>query len=104
MVDFFGATLEGNDPRHQFLVQTAVDLPRNFEFDSSVRFVGQLPLPLVPRYTELDTRIGWNPTRGIETALIGRNLIHSHHPEFGAPGPNRIEAERNVYARITLRF
>jgi len=98
------ASLEGNDPRHQFRVETAIDLPRNFEFDSAVRFVDQLPDPVVPGYAELDARLGWNPTRGIETALIGRNLLRPRHPEFGAPAPNRIEAERNVYARITLRF
>ena len=98
------ASLEGNDPRHQFRFETSIDLPRNFEFDSAVRFVGELPDPIVPGYSEVDARLGWNPTRGIETALIGRNLLRPRHPEFGAPGPNRIEAERNVYARITLRF
>ena len=70
VVDVFAATLEDNDPRHQFRVQTAVDLPRNFEFDSAVRFVGQLPSPLVPRYTELDA-----PCR-LEPDTSDRNCDH----------------------------
>ena len=68
------------------------------------RFVSQLPAPVVPRYAELDTSVAWFATPRLELALVGRNLLHKQHPEFGAPGPNREEVERNVFARIAMRF
>ena len=103
-VDFFNGTIEGNDPKHQFLVRGSMDLPRRIEGDTTVRFVDHLPAPFVPSYLELDQRIGWSPTGKIELSLIGRNLLDRQHPEFGAPSPAREEVRRNIYGRIVLRF
>jgi iron complex outermembrane receptor protein len=102
--DIFGSTLEANDPPHQFLLQVATDLPHRLEFDAMVRFVDRLPAPVVPRYTELDGRLGWNVTPRLELSLIGKNLLRPHHPEFGGAGPTRVEAERNIYGKIGIRF
>jgi iron complex outermembrane receptor protein len=102
-IDVFNGTIEGNDPRHQFLIHGAVDLRHGLEVDSSLRFVSQLPAPPVPRYAELDGRLGWS--RGtLELSLIGRNLLHDHHPEFGPVSPLREEVQRNIYGRVALRF
>ncbi len=103
-VDIFGGTIEGNDPKHQFLVRGSANLPHRIEWDSTLRFVDRLPAPAVPRYFEWDQRLGWSPAPKVELAVIGRNLLHGHHPEFGPPGPAREEVERNVYGRIGLRF
>jgi len=103
-VDIFNGTIEGNDPRHQFFVRGSADLPHGFEVDSTLRFTGRLPAPAVPSYTELDARLGWATTGELELAIVGRNLLHRRHPEFGPPSPNREELERNVYGRIALRF
>ena len=104
--DFFNGTIEGNDPKHQFLVRGSADLGRGVEWDSTLRFVDRLPSPLVPRYWELDQRLGWSPTGTVELSIIGRNLLHRHHPEFGPapPAPGREEVERNIYGRVALRF
>jgi len=104
--DFFNGTIEGNDPKHQFLVHGSADLGRGVEWDSTLRFVDRLPSPLVPRYWELDQRLGWSPTGTVELSIIGRNLLHRHHPEFGPapPAPGREEVERNIYGRVALRF
>jgi iron complex outermembrane receptor protein len=103
-VDFFSGTIEGNDPKHQFLIRGAADIGGGIEVDSTVRFVSRLPNPAVPRYFELDARIGWNPHEIVELSIIGRNLLHDQHPEFGPPSPGRHELERNIFARIALRF
>ena len=43
------------------------DLTRRIEWDSTLRFVGRLPAaPAIPRYFELDARLGWNPTPRVE--------------------------------------
>src|SRR5262249_37715801 len=85
--DVFNGTIEGNDPKHQFFLRGSADVARNIEVDSTLRFVSQLPSPVVPSYTELDGRLGWNPTPYIELSIIGRNLLDKQHPEFGPASP-----------------
>jgi iron complex outermembrane receptor protein len=96
---------EGNDPHHQFLIQSMINLPRNFEFDSVLRYVDNLNQrgPLVPSYVSLDLRLGWRPTPNWEFAIVGQNLLDRQHPEFGAPA-TRQEIPRSVYGKLTWRF
>jgi iron complex outermembrane recepter protein len=103
-VDVFNSTIEANDPKHQFFVRVSADLSHDIEVDSTLRFVSQLPSPVVPRYMEFDGRFGWNPTPQIELSIIGRNLLDKQHPEFGTPGPFREEVQRNIYGRVAFRF
>jgi iron complex outermembrane receptor protein len=95
---------EGNDPRHQFGVNAALNLPNRVEVGGFLRRMGELPAPAVPAYTELDLRTSWGVTDEVELAVVGRNLLHDSHPEFGAPGPRRVEMERSVYARLRVSF
>jgi iron complex outermembrane receptor protein len=103
-VDAFNGSLEGNDPKHQFLIRGSADLGSSLELDSALRFVSRLPNPRVPRYFELDGRLAWNPHETVELSVNGRNLLHRRHPEFGPATPGRHELERNVFGRLALRF
>jgi len=96
---------EGNDPQHQFLLQSMVNLPANFEFDSVLRYVDNLNQigPVVRSYLALDLRLGWRPTPNWEFAIVGQNLLDKRHAEFGAPA-TRQEIPRSVYGKITWRF
>jgi iron complex outermembrane receptor protein len=96
---------EGNDPHHQFLIQSMINLPANWEFDSVLRYVDNLNQrgPTVPSYVSLDLRLGWRPTPNWEFAVVGQNLLDKRHPEFGAPD-TRQEIPRSVYGKITWRF
>ena len=68
---------EGNDPHHQFLIQSMVNLPGNLEFDSVLRYVDNLNQlgPLVPGYFGLDLRLGWRPIANWEFAVVGRKPV-----------------------------
>jgi iron complex outermembrane receptor protein len=103
-VDVFNGTLEGNDPKNQFFIRGSADLSHDIELDSTLRFVGALPAPVVPKYTELDARLGWLPTANLEFSIVGRNLLQAEHPEFGPPTPFREEVQRNIYGSVALRF
>jgi hypothetical protein len=54
-------------------------------------------------YTELDLRLAWHGWRRIELSLVGQNLLHDHHAEFGPPA-QRGEVERGVHAKIAWGF
>jgi iron complex outermembrane receptor protein len=105
--DLNNALNETSDPKHQFFLRTSMDLPQHLQFDGALRWIDTLhnnrgPTPgTVPAYFELDSRIAWRVNSRVELSLNGRNLLHAHHVEYGYPGPNRIEIDRSVYAKIT---
>jgi iron complex outermembrane receptor protein len=103
-LDPTGGKLEGNDPRSRFTLRSQMDLPHALELDGALRYVGRLPSPVVPAYTELDLRIGWQANDAFGFSLVGENLLHDHHPEFGPPTPLREEVQRSLYGKITWRF
>jgi iron complex outermembrane receptor protein len=96
---------EGNDPHHQFLLQSMINLSRDLEFDGVLRYIDNLNQrgPVVPSYTTLDLRLGWRPVADWELAIVGQNLLEKRHTEFGAPA-TRQEIPRSVYGKITWKF
>jgi iron complex outermembrane receptor protein len=103
-LDPTGGKAEGNDPRSRAVLRSLMNLPRGFELDGTLRYVARLPSPVVPAYTELDLRLGWQASDRLELALVGQNLLHSRHPEFGPPTPLREEVQRGAYGKVTWRF
>jgi iron complex outermembrane receptor protein len=94
---------EGLDSHHQFLVQSIMDLPAHFQFDTVARYTSTvpssvLPTPEVPAYFSLDLRVAWR-YKNIEASLVGQNLLDDLHPEFGP-----LQMPRGVYGKIALRF
>jgi iron complex outermembrane receptor protein len=100
----FGVEEEGNDPHNMFSAHSSINLPYNIQFDQLVRFVDELPNPVVHSYLELDLRLAWRPIDHLELALIGRNLLDNQHPEFGPDTPLREEVERSIFGKVTWQF
>jgi iron complex outermembrane receptor protein len=101
---------ETSDPQNQFSLRSSMDLPKNIEFDAGLRWVDTLhnnngtTTGTVPSYFELDARLAWHPTKRLELAIVGQNLLHDHHPEYGFPSSNREEIARSVYGKVTFGF
>jgi iron complex outermembrane recepter protein len=112
--DATGALNETADPRNQFSLRSSMDLPHQLELDAALRWVDTLVLAdgptdgpvsgTVPSYFELDMHLGWHPTKRLELSLVGQNLLHAHHPEYGFPSPTREEAVRGVYGKAEWRY
>jgi iron complex outermembrane receptor protein len=97
-----GAT-ESQAPERQLLLRSSVDLPGRVSLDAAVRAVGEIADPGVPGYVELNARLSWRPTPGLDLSIVGQNLLHRSHPEFGPPTTRR-EVERGVYGTVAWRF
>jgi iron complex outermembrane recepter protein len=97
-------TAESNDPRHQFLLQTMLDLSRKIEVGGVIRGVSQLTTPKVPGYVTLDLRLAWKPVKAIEIALVGQNLTDDKRTEFIPSSPSPRKIQRNIYGKILCRF
>jgi iron complex outermembrane recepter protein len=102
--DVSGGVSEQNDPTYLFNVRTSVDLTRNIELDVFLRAVDALPDPPVPAYADMNLRLGWRATPRIDLWIVGHDLLHDSHPEFGTPIPRRVEFERGARAGATFRF
>jgi iron complex outermembrane receptor protein len=99
-------TYEGENPRHQFQIQSRFNLPRNLELDSGLYHVSSLSSINIPRYTRLDLRFGWRAKEYLELSLSAQNLLDDHHPEFNGHDTVAImsQARRSVYAKASWRF
>lgn len=105
-----GAFLEDATPRQQFSLRSLLDLPGRLQLDAQFRHSTQLerdPLtpsgPGIDAYSELDVRLAWQASEQLELSLVGQNLLHDHHLEFGTPA-TRGEIERSVYGKAAWRF
>ncbi len=113
-VDATGGTNETADPEQQWSVRSAMDFPHHWQFDAAFRWVDSFVInnsptsgpvtATVPSYSEVDARLAWSPREGLEFALVGQNLLHAHHTEYGFPSATRQDIARRVYARIALHF
>jgi iron complex outermembrane recepter protein len=108
--DINDALNETADPQHQFSLRSSLNLPRRAEFDTALRWVDTLHtndgavVGTVPSYFELDSRLAWHATDRLEFSLVGQNLLHNRHPEYGFPEAARPEIERSGYGKFTWRF
>jgi iron complex outermembrane receptor protein len=96
--------VESNDPNHQFLIQSMIDLPGKIELGFVVRYVDELPEPRVPAYWGLDVKLGWRPNEIIEFNLIGQNLLDDQHLEFIPSSPLPRSIEHSIFGKIVCRF
>jgi iron complex outermembrane receptor protein len=102
--DPVGGRAEANDPRHRLMLRSYLDLPGGVELDAWLRYVDDLSFSRVPGYTELNLHLGWRPRPTLELALIGQNLLHDEHVEFGAASPNQEAVQRSLYGKVTWSF
>ncbi|WP_306393810.1 TonB-dependent receptor plug domain-containing protein [Telluria beijingensis] len=95
--------LAGNDPRLTWSLRSAHELGPRLRADVALRYVAHMPQAALPSYHELDARLAWQVRPDLEIALVGRNLLHPRHAEFGAAGSRQL-IERTVFASAALRF
>ncbi len=77
-----------------------MDLSRVLTLDATLRFVGALPSPALPAYTELGARLGWAVGPHLELSLVGENLLHDTHVEY----PQGAAIGRSVLADLRWRY
>lgn len=97
------ARTEGANPARWWSLRSSFDLGSQLEWDVIVRHVGTLARPLVPSYTALDMRIGWQLRPGIELSLSGYNLTGDGHGEF-TDVITRAHFKRAAFASLEMRL
>jgi iron complex outermembrane receptor protein len=113
-VDTTDATNETADPKGQFTLRSSMDLPHEVEWTAAMRWVDALHIDngptggpavgVVPSYFELDSKFAWHPIPRLQLSLVGQNLLHDHHVEYGYPSATREQIERSVYGKISWGY
>jgi iron complex outermembrane recepter protein len=98
--------IERSSPQNQFILRSSMDLPRNFEFDATLRYVDSLPALNVDSYVVLDLRLGWRPSEHVELSIVAQNLFDRQHREFAPTtvATGSTEVESSIYGKVTIRF
>jgi iron complex outermembrane recepter protein len=105
-----GRFLEGATPRHQFALRSSLDLTDALQLDFQFRTLSDVRSTPeivsgdgVDGYSELDVRLAWQATEALQFSVVGQNLLHDTHVEFGKPAA-RGEIERGVYGKVAWDF
>lgn len=97
------------DPKHQVMLWSQLDLPKDLELDVVGRWVSGIRgrFQSISGYFGLDVRLAWNATDDLEVALVGQNLIKPQHFEYVEDTGVRAEVTqvpRSGYLQLTYRF
>jgi iron complex outermembrane recepter protein len=77
-------TFKNSYPRHQATLWSQHQVNSNVNLDLNLRYVDEIgETAPISSYTAFDARVAWNPSRNLELALVGRNLLNGKHAEFG---------------------
>jgi iron complex outermembrane receptor protein len=103
----YAKLIEGDSPDQQASLRSSVDRFMDLELDMCLRYVDSLVSQEVGSYLTLDVRLGWQPVKALEFAVVGQNLPDNQRPEFAPVLYTDLiptEVERSVYGKITWRF
>jgi iron complex outermembrane receptor protein len=96
-----GVGQAGNDPTERATLKSSMDFGR-WSVDAMLRYVGKLPSPANPSYTELGARVAWRASDALELSLNGANLLDDRHSEYAVPTAKEIR--RSIYAEVRWTF
>jgi iron complex outermembrane receptor protein len=102
--DLTGATgLANSDPGRRWSLRSSLDISDTQQLDVSLRYTSALSKPAVPAYYEMDAQWSWRLRPDLDVSLIGQNLLHPSHAEFGG-APGRSVFARTVVLKVAKRF
>ena len=108
--DLSDAQNEIADPAQRIYLRSSLDLPQHLQFDTDLRWIDERKINngpaigIVPSYGEMNLRLGWKPVSRLEVTLVGQNLLHDQHAEYGYPGPTQSQIARAVYGKLQWRY
>jgi iron complex outermembrane receptor protein len=101
----------GNDPKYTSMLRSTLNINDRHQLYVMARHVSELPNPVVPAFTAVDLRYGWQLGGGFELSMLLQNLFDTGHVEFygentdleegDPPPPLPIEYERGAFFKLT---
>jgi iron complex outermembrane receptor protein len=99
--ELLGVEQAGNDPGKRATLKSSMFFGR-WTVDAMLRYVGKLPSPENPSYTELGARVAWRASDSLELSIVGANLLDDRHSEYAVPTAREIR--RSIYGELRWTF
>lgn len=93
-------------PAHQVSIRAGFDLTETLDLDIWGRWVDEIKVSDVDAYSDLDVRLGWRISDGVELSVTGKNLTDDERWET-APDESgflNTPAVRSVFVALRLSF
>jgi iron complex outermembrane receptor protein len=104
-----GEWVEDATPRDIAGLRSLINLGKDVEVDAQLRYQSdilrqpdEVSGESLDGFTELDLHLTWHATEHWNLTLVGQNLLHDQHAEFG-PAARRGALERAGYIKATWR-
>ena len=94
---------EGANPSRWGILRSSLDLGPRTELDLTLRYVDALAQPVVPSYTALDLRLGWQLRSNVDLSIVGQNLLGAGHGEF-TDITTRTDLKRAVFVKVVCKL
>lgn len=96
---------EDQYPENQATLWSRWKIGSDWNIDAFLRYVDRLSDPDIDAYMELDLKLGYQVSPELEFAILGHDLLHDEHPEFGEGffAPSTANLQRGVFAQVTWR-
>jgi iron complex outermembrane receptor protein len=94
----------GNDPKYTARLNSTFNINDDHQLHVMARHMGELPEPVIPSYTAVDMRYGWQEGDNFEFSLLLQNLFDTGHVEFFSDNllhPLPTEYERGAFLKLT---
>ncbi len=96
---------EVTTPRNTVSLQVLHSLGKDWDLDTSVRYIDTVAYYQIPAYFSADLRLAWHPTPSFEAALIGSDLLAPSHPEYRPAVVNQsMRLPRSGEVRLTWHY
>lgn len=102
---------DGKSPSNMYSIRSHYMFNEDWEIDTAIYYTDEISgnstnnTKNIGAYTRADLKLTWRPMEGVETAIIGQNLLDDQHQEFGASYYSvPYEIPRSVYGKVTVRF
>ncbi len=99
--ELLGIEQAGNDPKTRAMLKSSMNFGR-WSVDAVLRYVGKLPSPESPSYTELGARVACRVSDDLDLSINGLNLLKDRHAEYAVPTAREIP--RSIYAEVRWTF
>jgi len=96
----------GVSPRHQFQVQSRLNLTKDIDFDAGFYYVDALKTVNIESYYRTDLRIAYRPIKNLELSLVGQKLFYPDTRETTRSfySTHNATLGNQVYGKIKLQF
>lgn len=104
--DTTSQSAEGETPQQQLSLRSDLNFMPAWSSHLWLRYVDSLPKQDIKAYVTFDAKLAWKVHKQLEVAVVGQNLMASHHIEYN-PEILRISAsqiERSILGKIVWNF